>query len=194
MGVLAAAGRLSKGLVNQPMHQSWSWSELEQMGRGRRRIYDDGGDDGGDDGRVGQWDDGGRMVVMMKWDFGRARERETERSRVAKFSMGSKGGYIPGTSRSQETQGRREVPRRYRDITAREELPARRQQRPRRHAGCHDARALDWPPQAPSAPSMVTSSTPGAAGFWKGGGVLEGFSRASRRGRTYRLRRRRRRW
>jgi hypothetical protein len=54
------------------MHQSWSWSELEQTGRGRRRIYDDGGDDG----RVGQWDDGGRMVVMMKWDFG---EPERER-------------------------------------------------------------------------------------------------------------------
>lgn len=66
---------MSKGLVNQPMHQSWSWSELEQTGRGRRRIYDDGGDDG----RVGQWDDGGRMVVMMKWDFGRARERERVR-------------------------------------------------------------------------------------------------------------------
>lgn len=57
------------------------------------------------------------------------RERETERSRVAKFSMGSKGGYIQGTYRSQEARARREVPLRYRDITAREELPARRQQR-----------------------------------------------------------------
>jgi hypothetical protein len=166
---------LSKGLVNQPMHQSWSWRELERTGRGRRRICDDGGDDG----RVGQWDDSGQMVVvMMKWDFARARDTQTERSRVAKFCMGSKGGYIEGTYRSQDARARREVPQRYRDITAREELPAaRRQQHPRRDAGCHDARAVDWPGPARSAPSMVTISTAGAAGFWKGG---RGFWKASR--------------
>jgi hypothetical protein len=99
------------------MHQSWSWSELEQTGRGRRRIYDDGGDDG----RVGQWDDGGRMVVMMKWDFGRAREREKSGGQVF---YGEQGRVHPRYVPLAGGTGEEGVPRRYRDITAREELPS----------------------------------------------------------------------